>query len=110
MAVAGGSASANVFGLLVNPSNPNAQVQTKEVQAAAQKLGIQVHIVHVSAEGDFDAVFSELAHSEARALAICNDGLFISRREQLAALALERPHTSCPKRKSWLVSKARGLE
>jgi putative ABC transport system substrate-binding protein len=80
--------SANVFGLLVNPSNPNAQVQTKEVQAAAQKLGIQVHIVHVSAEREFDAMFSELAHSEARALAICNDGLFISRREQLAALAL----------------------
>jgi putative tryptophan/tyrosine transport system substrate-binding protein len=80
--------TANVVALLVNPSNPNAPVQTKEVEAAAQRLGLKIHIIHVSAETEFAAAFSELAHSEARALAICNDAMFISRREQLAALAL----------------------
>jgi putative ABC transport system substrate-binding protein len=80
--------TASVVALLVNPSNPNAPVQTKEVEAAAQRLGLKIHIIHVSAESEFAAAFSELAHSEARALAICNDAMFISRREQLAALAL----------------------
>ena len=34
--------TANVVALLVNPSNPNAPVQTKEVEAAAQRLGLKI--------------------------------------------------------------------
>ncbi|MGA7771656.1 MAG: ABC transporter substrate-binding protein, partial [Pseudolabrys sp.] len=47
--------TAKIVGLLVNPTGPNAGTLSKEVQAAADKLAIQLHVLHASAAGDFDA-------------------------------------------------------
>ena len=55
--------TAKIVGLLVNPTGPNAGTLSKEVQAAADKLAIQLHVLHASAAGDFDAVFTTLPNS-----------------------------------------------
>jgi putative tryptophan/tyrosine transport system substrate-binding protein len=84
--------------LLVNPRSPAlAEPATKGVQAAARTLGLQLHVLnarlklHVlnaSTERDFDAAFSAIVQLRAAALVIGNDGFFVSRSEQLAALAV----------------------
>jgi putative tryptophan/tyrosine transport system substrate-binding protein len=80
--------TANVIGLLVNPNNPNAQTLSRDMQAAARKLGLQLHVLDVSNERDFDGVFGALVQLRAGALVIGTDAFLTSHSEQLAALAL----------------------
>jgi putative ABC transport system substrate-binding protein len=80
--------AASVMALLVNPTNPNAQTNTKALQAAARTLGLELHVLNASTEHDFDAVFAKLIQLQAGGLVIGADNLFASRIEQLAALAL----------------------
>jgi ABC-type uncharacterized transport system substrate-binding protein len=81
--------SATVFALLVNPTAPNlAETVERELQAAAGRLGLQMHVLHASAERDFDTVFATLVRLRAGGLVIGNDVFFSTRSEQLAALAL----------------------
>jgi putative ABC transport system substrate-binding protein len=79
---------ATMVGLLVNPTNPNAATQTKELQAAAGTLGVKLHILHASSEADFEGVFTALAGLGAGALVIGADGLFVRRGEDLGALTI----------------------
>src|SRR3954465_14631975 len=46
-----------VIALLVNPANPLAQVVLQDSQAAARVLGLELHVLHASNEGDFDTAF-----------------------------------------------------
>src|SRR5215831_16601794 len=47
-----------VMALLVNPAYPTvAETDTKEVQAAARTLGLELHVLNASTERDFDGVF-----------------------------------------------------
>src|SRR5437660_5613173 len=52
--------TASVTALLVNPTNALTEANTKNVQAAAHALGLQVHVLNASTERDFDAVFARL--------------------------------------------------
>jgi putative tryptophan/tyrosine transport system substrate-binding protein len=79
--------TATIVGLLVNPANPVGETVSKDVQAAANKLGLQLHVLRASAEGDFDMVFATLRNLRAGALVIGTDPVFNSLSEQLAALA-----------------------
>jgi putative ABC transport system substrate-binding protein len=80
--------AATVMALLVNPSNPNAANQSRDLQAAARTLGLQLHILHASSERDFDTVFAKLNELRAGGLVIGADAFFNTRSAQLAALAL----------------------
>jgi putative ABC transport system substrate-binding protein len=80
--------SATVLAALLNPTNPNAESLSRELQAAADALRVQVHIVRASTEGDFDAVFATLPKVRAGGLMIGSDPFFNSRSEQLAGLAM----------------------
>ena len=46
--------TATVFGYLVNPSNPAADLYAKEASNAAKALGIAVHVLNASTEQDLD--------------------------------------------------------
>jgi putative ABC transport system substrate-binding protein len=89
-----------VIGLLVNPNNPNvAEPTTKSLQGAAHTLGLEVHVLHASADHDFDKVFATLVQLRAGALVIGPDPFFITRSEQLGALAFRHAiPTICPYR------------
>ncbi len=79
--------AARAMGLLVNPTNPAlADPQTKQFLAAAQTLGIELHILNASSDSDFDVALAKLSQLEARALVISTDPFFTSRSEHLATL------------------------
>ena len=82
--------TASLIGLLVNPANPDAEIQTRDVLTAAGKMGLQVNVIRASAESDFDKAFATAAELRVGGLVIGDDDLFISRSGQLAALALRR--------------------
>jgi putative tryptophan/tyrosine transport system substrate-binding protein len=79
--------AATTIGALVNPTNPNAKIHARELQPAARALGVKLEMLHATSEHDFDGVFARLAELKAGGLVIGTDGLFISRGEQLGALA-----------------------
>jgi putative ABC transport system substrate-binding protein len=81
--------TATIIALLINPTNPTlAESLSRDLQAAARTLGLQLHILHANTERDFDTVFATLVQLRAGALVIGPDALFNGRSEQLAALAL----------------------
>jgi putative tryptophan/tyrosine transport system substrate-binding protein len=80
--------TATVIALLINPTSPTAEIQSRNMQAAARNLGLQLHVLHASTERDFDTAFASLAQLRAGGLVIGADAFFVSRSEQLAALAL----------------------
>jgi putative ABC transport system substrate-binding protein len=80
--------TATVIAVLVNPTNPNAETLLRDLQVAAGVLGVQLQVLHASAERDFDTAFATLVQLRAGALVIGIDPFFGSRSEQLAALAL----------------------
>jgi putative ABC transport system substrate-binding protein len=91
---------ATIIGLLVNPNNPNvAEPTTKSLQGAARALGLEVHVLHASADRDFDTVFATLVQLRAGALVIGPNYFFFTRSEQLGALAFRHAIPAiCPYR------------
>ena len=81
--------TARVMALLVNPTDPVlADNQTKEFLSAAQTLGVELHVLNASTDGELDAVFPKLIQLHAGGLVISTDPFFTSRSEQLAAMAI----------------------
>jgi len=79
--------NAAVIGMLVNPNYADAENQIAEAREAAVTLGLQLNILNASRESDFDTAFSTFGKQQTGALLVGNDGLFLSRRERLVALA-----------------------
>jgi putative ABC transport system substrate-binding protein len=80
--------TANIIALLVNPTSPNlAESQARDLRTAAGTLGLQIRVLQASTDRDFDAIFANLAQLRAGGLVITSDSFFLSRSEQLAALA-----------------------
>jgi putative ABC transport system substrate-binding protein len=78
---------ATAIAVLVNPTNPNADTVSHDLQAAARTLGLQIDIVNASTERDIDAAFATILPRAAGALVVGNDPYFTGRRDQLVALA-----------------------
>jgi putative ABC transport system substrate-binding protein len=75
--------------LLINPTNPQiADPISRDVQAAARTLGLQVHVLRASTECEIDMAFESLTQLQAGALVIGSDTFLLSRIEQLATLTL----------------------
>jgi putative ABC transport system substrate-binding protein len=60
---------ASTIGMLANPTNPDAEIETGDAQAAAQALGRKLLVVKASTENDFDAAFDTLVEQGADAVA-----------------------------------------
>jgi putative tryptophan/tyrosine transport system substrate-binding protein len=81
--------AAGIIGLLVNPRNPaQSVVVTRELQTAAANLGLQLIVLHASAEGEVEDAFTTLAQKRVGALVIAPDAFFNSVTEKLGELAL----------------------
>jgi putative ABC transport system substrate-binding protein len=80
--------TATVIAALANPTYPATETQSRDLQAAARTLGVQVLVLNASAEADFDGVFATIVQRRAGGLVIGADSFFLSRSEQLAALAV----------------------
>ncbi len=73
--------------VLVNPKNPNAEPDSKEIQEAGHSIGMNIEIVNATNEHELNEAFRGLAKRQADALMVHIDALFQSRREQIIALA-----------------------
>jgi putative tryptophan/tyrosine transport system substrate-binding protein len=79
--------TAKIIGLLLNPNDPRVESQSKDMQEAAHALGLQIHIVNASTEGEIDSAFATLVQLQAGALIVGTGEFFNRRSEQLVALA-----------------------
>jgi putative ABC transport system substrate-binding protein len=77
----------NAVGVLVNPSNPNAEANERAIESSAKVLGSTVAFVGASGEPEFEDAFTRIAQQHFDALIVSADGLFASRCKQLVALA-----------------------
>jgi len=73
--------------LLTNPTGPNSETVSKNLQAAANALGLQLDVVNASTEQQIDTAFAILARQRADGLIIASDVLLVMRYEQVVELA-----------------------
>jgi putative ABC transport system substrate-binding protein len=76
------------IGVLVNPNNPNAQMDTADLQEAARTLGQSISFVRASTETEISATFSTLGDQRVSALLVNTDPFFLARRDQFVSLAV----------------------
>jgi putative ABC transport system substrate-binding protein len=72
---------------LINPNNSSApETQSRDLQAAARTIGLQIQIFNASSERDIAAAFASIAQLRAGALLVGADVFFSNQREQIVAL------------------------
>jgi putative ABC transport system substrate-binding protein len=78
---------ADVVASLVNPNALNGEAQSRELNEAARAIGVQIHILKVSSDSDFEPAFAAVIQRRAAELVVTGDPFFFARRQQLIALA-----------------------
>ena len=79
---------AKMICFLVNPNFPQTASEVHEVQEAARALGIKMNVLPATTEGEIDKAFDVIAEEKPDALIVGTDPFLLSRRDQLALLAL----------------------
>ena len=52
---------AGLFATVVNPTSPTAPSQLRSLQAAAESLGVRLHVLYASAEKEFESIFASVS-------------------------------------------------
>jgi putative ABC transport system substrate-binding protein len=78
---------ATLLALLVNPNNPNAEVDSRDLQAAADALRRRLQVLRASSEPEIETAFAAIIEQKVDALFVNIDPFLFSRREQLTTLA-----------------------
>src|SRR6516164_4155289 len=82
-------AGAKTIAILVNPTSPAAESQTREVQEAAPRLGVEVVILNAHGADEFESLFVAMTERKAGALLVTADPALYNQRAQLIALAAQ---------------------
>jgi putative ABC transport system substrate-binding protein len=80
--------TAGLIAVLVNPTSPTAESQSRNLQVTARDQGLQLHFLQASSERDFDTVFATLPGLRAAGLVVASDTLLGTHGERLAALTV----------------------
>ncbi len=81
--------AAKTLAVLVNPANPNMELQVRDLRETAPRIGVELAILNASAEGEFEGAFAMMAERKAGGLLVGSDPFFNSRRSRLIALAAQ---------------------
>jgi len=73
--------------VMLNTRNPQSQFELKEMQTAAQAMGLQLHPVPVSPQDTVEEAFAAMMQASVRALIILTDPIFFSQRRRIVELA-----------------------
>jgi putative ABC transport system substrate-binding protein len=74
--------------VLVNPADAaTAETMTRDVDAAARAMGLQIQVLNASTSREIDAAFATIVRERPDALFVGGDAFLNSRRLQLALLA-----------------------
>jgi putative ABC transport system substrate-binding protein len=79
--------TATVVAMLVNPTNPLTEPETRGVLDAGRSLGLQLHVLNASTESEIDTAFRTLVDLRAGALIVSVDLFLNNQRAQIVALA-----------------------
>jgi putative ABC transport system substrate-binding protein len=77
----------NIIALLANPGNVNIKTDEPEIKAAAERLKQRLVVLTASTESDLEVAFASMVEHRVGGLIVMPDPFFISRSEQLVALA-----------------------
>jgi putative ABC transport system substrate-binding protein len=80
---------ATAIAMLVNPKFPQAASEVREVETGGHSLGLQVNVLTASTESEIDKAFARISQQKSNAVIVATDPFLLSRREQLARLALD---------------------
>ena len=78
---------ATTLALLVNPTNQNAEPDTKEMDDATKALGLRLHVFHATTKAEIEAAFATLLAQRADALVVGADPFFLGQADLLVSLA-----------------------
>jgi putative tryptophan/tyrosine transport system substrate-binding protein len=78
--------AAAAIAYLVNPSNPSAEIYSKEAVTVASALGIRVHVLDASTDHDLDEAFASLGKLGAGGLVVPGEPFFETQRDRIVAL------------------------
>jgi len=78
-----------VIGVLLNPDNPLAPVQVKDIEQAAQAMNLQLHMLRASTAREIDAAFDSVARQRISALLVASDPFFAEQADRIVALAVK---------------------
>ena len=81
--------AAKTIAVMVNPGNPNVELQLRDVREAAPRMGVEVIAFNAKAEDEFEGIFATMAQRQMGALLVSADPFFNSRRARLIALAAQ---------------------
>jgi putative ABC transport system substrate-binding protein len=76
-----------VIAVLINPTNPSAEVELKVLRETAAALGLELHIANASTPREIDAAFAQFVQQRVGAVLLTADNFFFGRRDQLIVLA-----------------------
>ena len=79
--------NAAVIAFLVNPDNPNAEPERKDVEQAGHTLGKKIVVTNARGDRDFESAFATLIKLRAGGILVATDPFLLSRRDELIALA-----------------------
>ena len=79
--------TATLIGFLANPTCPSFEAETKDTHKAAQALRLQLYVFNARNEREIETAFANFAQRRVSALLVGTDSLFLTRRDQLVALA-----------------------
>ena len=86
--------TASVVALLVNPSNPLTESETRGVREAARSLGLRLEVLNASSESEIDKAFRRFIELRADALIVSVDSFLNNQRAQIVALAARHAVTA----------------
>ena len=78
--------AATAFAALVNPTNPGAAIQSKELARAAHTRGLKLHMLHASTGADIDEAFAMARQLRVDGFVVGVNALFNTHLTKLAAL------------------------
>jgi putative ABC transport system substrate-binding protein len=78
---------ARTIAMLVNPNTVETEAERKEIQVAAQKMGLSLIIFDVTSGGDIETAFATLAARGADSLLVGTGTFTFNSRQQIVALA-----------------------
>jgi putative ABC transport system substrate-binding protein len=81
--------TATMIGYLANPDNASVEAETADVERAAQSLHLPLHVRNAKSNSELETAMAGFAQQGIGGVVVGSDAMFLSKRDQLSALALK---------------------
>lgn len=81
--------TATTVGYLANPANASVEAETADVEKAARSLQLPLRVKSAKSDSELETALASFAQERTSGVVVGSDAFFLSRRDQLASLALK---------------------